>query len=224
MYKVSQYPVAWCRAHLPAQTSIKSNQKESDKVCVKASNESRNYETESSWLSSVTDVKGALEVAGVDVYSTLCFEQVLVLGESAGSHAWIAEKLAESLKLQGPPTTFTVRGNVSQQTIHTPIGELSLTPIHLGDSRATFTIKPHVRKDLSIGTDINDVTKLKQHYLQLEPVTLSKKSHADVEKILDQDTFHLIRPREYFQTDCQDTPVTVHLPMEWGLSGPLPST
>ena len=42
--------------------------------------------------------------------------------------------------------------------------------------------------------------------------------------ILRQDGFHFIRPLEYFDSDCKDTPVAVRLSLGWVLSGPLPVT
>ena len=42
--------------------------------------------------------------------------------------------------------------------------------------------------------------------------------------IFGQDMFHCIPPLENFETDRQNTPIAVRLPMGWVLSGPLPST
>ena len=42
--------------------------------------------------------------------------------------------------------------------------------------------------------------------------------------ILGQDALHLIRSLEYFESDRQDTPVAVRLPLEKVLVGSLPST
>ena len=123
----------------------KHEQSKDGEPCEKASIESRNHEAKGSGLSFVTDVKGLLQITEVDVYSTECPEPVLVLCDSNCSHFWISETLAEKLKLQGPPTTLTVRGINSQQTIHTQMVELKLIPVHSGDSRATFSIKLYVR-------------------------------------------------------------------------------
>ena len=124
----------------------------------------------------------------------------------------MSEKSVKRLKLKGSPTTLTVGGSNFQQTLHTQIVDLKLTPVHSGDSRAALSIKPYVRKDLNIGTDTIDVAKLKQQYPNLEPVTLSKYSYADVEMILGQDKFYLIRSLKYFESYHQYTPVAVHVP------------
>ena len=76
-----------------------------------------------------------------------CFDKVLAVGESNGSHHWTSEKMAKKLKLGDAPTTFTVRGFSSQQTIHTQVVELKFTPDHSGISRATFIVTPYVRNE-----------------------------------------------------------------------------
>ena len=105
--------------------------------------------------------------------------------------------------------------------------ELKLTPVHSSDSCSPFAIKPFVSENLSIGTNIIDVEYLKSKYLHQEPTSLNKYSYADVDMILRQDVFHLIRPLEYFESDSKNVPVAVRLPLGWVLSspvGPLPST
>ena len=102
--------------------------------------------------------------------------------------------------------------------------ELKLTPVHSGGSCSSFAIKPYVRDDLQVGTDVIDVESLKTMYPHLEPIPLKKYSYADVDMILGQDVFHFIRPLEYFDSDRKNTPVAVRLSLGWVLSGPLPST
>ena len=58
----------------------------------------------------------------------------------------------------------------------------------------------------------------------MEPVPLKKYSYANVEIILGQDVFYVIRPLENFETDRKGTPIAVRLPLGWVLSEPLPST
>ena len=41
--------------------------------------------------------------------------------------------------------------------------------------------------------------------------------------ILGQDLLQCKRPLEYFENDPKNTPIAVHLPFCWVLSGPLPS-
>ena len=144
---------------------------------------------------------------------TDCLGQVLALCDSNCNHSWASEKLAKKLKLQGPPTKLTVSGINSQQTIHTQIFELKLILNLSGDSHATLSIKFDLGKNFNIGTDFIDVIKIKQQYPHFEQVTLSEYSYADEEMILGQDSFHLIRPLEYFESGRQDTPLAVLLLM-----------
>ena len=128
------------------------------------------------------------------------------------------------MNINGKPTKLTVHGINSNQVVDTQRVELKLTPVHSGGSCSPFTVKPFVREDLSVGTDIIDVDMLKTMYPHLKPIALKKHSYADVEMILGQDVFHSIRPLEYFDSDRKKTPVAVRLPLGWVLSGPLPST
>ena len=80
------------------------------------------------------------------MYSTECFEQVLVLCDSACSLSAVSKKLGKRIKLHGHPTELTVRGNKAQKTIHTPIVEINLTPVHFVDCRASFSIESYVKK------------------------------------------------------------------------------
>ena len=157
------------------QPKLATKQQNKDyKPCVKACSESCSHEAETSRKISVTDVKVFTAKRGGIRCFTEWFVQVRVLRHSACSFSWISEKLAKKLKLQGPAVTLAVQAIKSQQTNNTQIAELKLTPVQLGDSRATFSIKPYEGKDLTFGTDIIDVNKLKQQYPNLGPVTLQK--------------------------------------------------
>ena len=74
------------------------------------------------------------------------------------------------------------------------------------------------QKNLQVGNDVSDVDQLKQQYPHLEAVALSKYSYGDVEMILSQDVFDLIRTLKYFESlkkysNCR--PITVGLGFEW---------
>ena len=55
----------------------------------------------------------------------------------------------------------------------------------------------------------------------LDPV---RYSYGEIEMILGQDVYHAIRPLEYFSADEKCSPFAVRLPIDWVLSGPLPSS
>ena len=205
-----------------------SNKKKDDNSCLNAIFQPLNHEAETSGIYSVMNVKKLLKIAESDVFYTDCFRQVSVPCKSTYCHSRISEKLAEGLKLQCLPTILTVRGDNYQQTINTQLVEFSLTTVHLDDSHATFSVKPYVRKDLNIGTGIIDVLKFKQQYPYLEPVTFSKDSYVNVGIILGKEPFHLIPPPECSESDRQDTPDAILLPLGWVLcesfgltSGPM---
>ena len=119
---------------------------------------------------------------------------------------------------------ISVHGINSHQTIDAQVVELKLTPVHSSGSRPASVVKPYVRKDLNVETEVKDVESLQVQYPHLEPISLKRYSYGDVEMILGQDLFHCVRPLECFETDLKNTPTAVRLPFGWVLSGPLPST
>ena len=56
--------------------------------------------------------------------------------------------------------------------------ELKLTPVHSGGSCSSFTVKPYVRDQLTIGKDVIVADDLKTRYPHLEPIALSKYSYT----------------------------------------------
>ena len=180
--------------------------------------------SESSGLPSVTDYKGLLQIVEVQLDSLSSSVKVLALCDSACSHSWTSRSLAHKLRVKGSATKLTVHGINSQQVVDTETVELKLTPVHSGGSCPTFPVTPYVRDDLIVGNDVIDVDHWKKTYPHLEPIPLSKYSYSNVEMILGQDVFHSIRPLEYFGADRPNTPIAVRLPLNWVLSGPLPST
>ena len=179
---------------------------------------------ESSSLPAVSDIKGLLQVTEVELQSHDKSEKVFALCDSACSHSWISAKLAKRLNVHGRPTKLTVHGINANQVIETQMVELKLTPVHSGGSCSSFAVKPYVRDNLNVGTDVIDVDFLRTKYPHLEPIPLKQYSYADVEMILGQDVFNFIRPLEYLDADRKNTPVAVRLPLGWVLSGPLPMT
>ena len=103
--------------------------------------------------------------------------------------------------------------------------QLKLIPVHSGDTDcSTFGVKPFVRKNFSVGKDFLAIDGLKQQNSHLEAILLERYRHANVERILSQDTFHVIRPLDFFETNQKSMPIAVQIPLGWVLSGPLPST
>ena len=179
---------------------------------------------EISAIPSVADVEGLLRGTEVELHANGKSEKVLALCDSACSHSWISANLATKLNIHGTPTKLTVDGINSNQVVDTQLVELKLTPVHSSVSCSPFEVKPYVREDLEVGTDIIDVEFLKTKYTHLPPISLKKYSYANVEMILGQDVFHSIRPLEYFDSDRKNASVAVRIPLGLVLSGPLPSS
>ena len=116
---------------------------------------------ESSGMPSVVDVKGLLQITEVELHSNERSERVLALCDSACSHSWISSRLADKLTIKGTATKLTVHGINCHQVVNTQMVELQLTPVHSGGSCSSFAIKPYVRDDLQVGTDVIDVESLK---------------------------------------------------------------
>ena len=178
---------------------------------------------ESSGMPSVADVNRLLQITEVELHSNDQSERVLALCGSACSHSWISSKLADKRNAKGTPTKLTVHGINCHQVVNTQVVELKLKPVHSGGSGSSFAIKPYVRDDLRVGTDVIDVESLKTMYNHSEPIPLKQYSNSDVDMILGEDVFHFIRPLEYFDSDRKSIPVAVRLSLGWVLSGPLPS-
>ena len=69
-----------------------------------------------------------------------------------------------------------------------------------------------------------DVAFFEETYPYLQPVTPSALRYSDVELILGQDVYYLIRPMEYFRSRDQTSPLAVRLPVVLVFCGYLSST
>ena len=175
-------------------------------------------------MSSVTDVKGLLQVTELQLVSSSGLDtKALVLCDTACSNSWVAGSLADRLGLHGKALKLTVKGINTEEVVDTRIVEVTVKPREHQDFEP-FTINPFVKESLNVGSDIINVQALQEtypHLAVLDPVTYSYK---DIEMILGQDVYHAIRPLEYFSADEKRSPVAVRLPIGWVLSGPLPSS
>ena len=81
--------------------------------------------TSSSGLTSITDVKGLLQVREVDLLSPSDVRtRELVLCDTACSHSWMSSKHASRLQLKGTTLKLTVKGINTQETITTESARL----------------------------------------------------------------------------------------------------
>ena len=175
-------------------------------------------------LSSVTDVKGLLQVTELKLTnSSGTSTTALVLCDTACSNSWMSDSLGARLGLQGTALKLTVNGINKEELIDTKVFQLTVTP-HKDLDFEAFTVRPYVRETLNVGSDIIDVKSMQETYPHLAVLDPVKYSYGNIEMIPGQDVYHAIRPLEYFAADEKCSPYAVRLPIGWVLSGPLPSS
>ena len=175
-------------------------------------------------MSSVTEVKGLLQVTEVQLFNSSGLDtKALVLCDTACSNSWVAGTLADRLDLHGKALTLTVKGINNEEVVDTRVVEVTVKPREHQDFEP-LTINPFVQESLNVDSDIINVQGLQEtypHLAVLDPVTYSYK---DIEMILGQDVYQAIRALENLSADEKRSPVAVRLPIGWVLSGPLPSS
>ena len=89
-----------------------------------------------------------------------------------------------------------------------------------------FKLTAFVKDELKVDKDTANIPALQSKYPYLAPIKPIIYNYADVDLIIVQDSFHAIRPEEYFRSEADpDTSrVAVRLPMGWVLSGPMPKS
>ena len=175
-------------------------------------------------MSSVTDVKGLLQVTELQLANSSGLDtKALVLWDTACSISWVAGSLADRLGLHGKALRLTVKGINTEEVVYTSVVEVTGKQREHRDFKP-FTINPFVKESLNVGDDIFNIQALQETYPHLEVLDPVTCSYKDIEMILGQDVYHAIRPLEYFSADDKLSPVAVRLPIGWVLSGPLPSS
>ncbi len=182
---------------------------------------------QTSKLTSLTDVKGLLQVKLIDVVTPSGKSaRALSLCDTGGSHSWMSHSLAERLDVAGTDIRLIVNGINTQKTVDTSMVTVTIHP--LGDKTCDpFELSPYLSANLNVGSDTIDVPSLQEVYPHLSVLDPVNYSYAQVEIILGQDVYHAIRPIEYFEAESKHSkhsPVAVRIPIGWVLSGPLPST
>ena len=175
-------------------------------------------------LSSVTDVKGLLQVTELKLTnSSGANTKPLLLCNTACSNFWVSDSLANRLGFQDTALKLTVKGINTEELIDTQGVQLTVTP-HKDQDFEAFTVRPYVRETLKVGSDIIDVKSMQETYPHLAVLDPVKYSYGNIKMILGQDVYHAIQPLEYFAADKKCSPFAVRLPIGWVLSGPLPSS
>ena len=156
-------------------------------------------------LSSVTDVKDLLQVTELKLTNSSGTSiTALVLGDTACSNSWVSDSLAARLGLQGTALKLTVKG-INTELFDTKVVQLTVTP-HKDQDFEAFTVRPHVRETINVGSDIIDVKSMQETYPHLAVLDPVKYSYGNSEMILGQDVYHGVRPLESFVADENFSP------------------
>ena len=102
-------------------------------------------------LSSVTDVKGLLQVTELNVTNfSGTGTTALVLCDTACSNSWVSDSLSARIGLQGTALKVTVKGIKTEETVNTKVVQLTVTP-HKDQEFEAFTVRHFVRETLNVG-------------------------------------------------------------------------
>ena len=142
MWKLKQSFLHGAERTFTKNTASSNKVKPETSGCIAAAT-SREKPEENSGMSSVTDVKGLLQVTEVELQAHGKSEKITALGDSASSHSWISANLAKWLNVNGKSTQLTVHGIISNhQVVDTQMIVLKMTPVHFGVSCSPFVVKP----------------------------------------------------------------------------------
>ena len=108
-------------------------------------------------MSSVTDVKGLLQVTELQLVSSFGLDtKALILCDTACSNSWVAGSLADRLGLLGKALKLTVKGIYTEDVVDTRVVEVTVYPREHQDFEP-FTINPFFKESLNVGSKIIDV-------------------------------------------------------------------
>ena len=120
--------------------------------------------SKTTFLSSVTDVKGLLQVTELKLNnSSSNSTTALVLFDTACSNSWVSDSLAATLCLEGTALKLTPKGINTEELINTMVVQLTVIP-HKDQDFKAFTVRHYVRERLNVGSDIIDVKSMQEDY------------------------------------------------------------
>ena len=126
-------------------------------------------------LSSVSNVKGLLQVTELQLKSS-----------------WVSNDLANRRGLHGTALKLTVKGINTEEVVDTKLVELIVTP---RDHQAfePFKVSPYVKEHLNVGADVINIKALQETYPHLAVLDSVTYCYGNIEMILGQDVYHAIR-------------------------------
>ena len=77
---------------------------------------------------------------------------------------------------------------------------------------------------MNVGADVINIKAPQETYPHLAVLDTVTYCYGNIEMILGQDVYHVIRPLQFFAADEKCSPFAVRLPIGWVLSGPLSSS
>ena len=125
-------------------------------------------------LSSVSNVKGLLQVTEIQLTSSSGKDTTaLVLCDTACSNSWVSNDLANRLGSHETALKLTVKGINTEEVVDTKLVDLIVTP---RDNQAfePYKVIPYVMEDLNVGVDVINIKALQEtcpHLAVLDPVT-----------------------------------------------------
>ena len=175
--------------------------------------------------SSIITSKRSLPIIKLKVSTDFQSADCLTLCDSASSHSWISDKLVKCLYLSGRDLDLTVNGINSTTVVKTKQVQMKVSS-NFDGFEYIFELTAFVKNELKVGTATVNIPSLQSKYMYLAPIKPTLYSYADVDLLTGQHSFHAIRPEEYFKSeaDPNTSPVQVRLPIDWVLSGPMPTS
>ena len=167
----------------PAKQSTNPNTiQSSDNIGQSIATTSQHPSNKTTTMSSVTDVKGLLQVTELQLVNPSSLDtKALVLCDTACSNIWVAGSLAYRLGLHGKALKLTVKGLNTEEVVDTRVVKVTVKPREHQDFEQ-FTINPFVKESLNFGSDLINVQALQEtypHLAVLDPVTFLQRHWDD---------------------------------------------
>ena len=165
--------------------------------------------------------KGVLQVLEIGLKSASSTVRTWALCDGGSTHSWISDKLREELQVLGASEQMFVHafnGTLDGETTRVNLELLSTED----DSFVPVSFSPLVRRYLTLGDEIIDLSELKKSLPHLSVVKADELHYRKIAVVLGQDVFSAICPEAYQKSE-KHFPWAVKLPIGWVISGPLPN-
>ena len=166
---------------------------------------------------------GILPMLRLEIGSSTDVNTALVICDACCTHSWVPENLAQRLKLTGQKIDNPVNCSKLTELVSTQKVELNVFA-KLDHHEQSLRVTQFFKEILSVDSETIDIPILKDSFQHLELIKPFVYNYFDLQMIFyGRMIFRVIKHLEYFQGGNQNTPVAVHKPIGWVLSGPLHS-